>query len=312
MNPLIVFDGNALAAQKKKALLADVARLQERGHALTIAAVYFTEDAASQLYTSLKQEAAQEVGISYQTHGFSFQDGAETVVSMIKELNADPAITGIIIQKPRRTLWATRKRVQGDAKDVRQAFGSWWRYLTQTIQPSKDVDGLHPQTLQAIAAGTWRAEQRVLPATAQAILDILQEAATYPELNQSVTQGKIAVIGKSDIVGLPVAYALQNQGREVLLLGTADLQERIKRGIFVRDCQVVVSATGQAGLITREMIGEGVVLIDVGEPRPDVDSTSVAHAAAFLTPVPGGVGPVTVICLLENCVTLAASQATVQ
>jgi methylenetetrahydrofolate dehydrogenase (NADP+)/methenyltetrahydrofolate cyclohydrolase len=129
----------------------------------------------------------------------------------------------------------------------------------------------------------------------------MELAATVVE--DSAT-GKVLIVGKSDLLGIPLYGVLKSQGREVELLKRKDLEERVALGQWLIDGAVVVSATGVQGLIGSEMVRDGVVLIDVGEPKADVNFNAIAAKAAFLTPVPGGVGPMTVVCLLENAVKL--------
>ena len=153
--------------------------------------------------------------------------------------------------------------------------------------------------MAAIKDGSWEQEHKVLPATCRAVLYILEQAPV-PR-----SQAKVAIIGKSDLLGVPLFYVLQHQGYSVELLGKKELEARVVSGQGLQDAQVIVSATGVQHLIKGELIPKGAILIDVGEPKPDVDFQSVKDKASFLTPVPGGVGPLTVACLLENAVYLA-------
>lgn len=298
---MIIFDGYALAQKREEQVKLRVQQLTQKGVKLKIAAVLFTEDQGSQLYTGLKREAAERVGIDYQVHEFSLSDNAEQVVKVVKKLNLDTAVTGIIIQKPWRQTWQTAKRVEGEPKDIQQAFASWWRFLTSSIDIKKDVDGLHPQTLESIKGGTWQKKGRVLPATAKAVLEILKESGL------SLKNKKIIILGKSDIVGQPLFYELKNQGLNVEMIGSKEFASRVKKDQGLLDADVVVSATGREKLIVGSMVKDGVVVIDVGEPRPDVDFATVSQKTSFITPVPGGVGPMTVVCLLENCLNLILS-----
>jgi methylenetetrahydrofolate dehydrogenase (NADP+)/methenyltetrahydrofolate cyclohydrolase len=295
-----IFDGTATALTKEQALIPRVNALRAQGVELCIGSLVYAEDAGSVLYTRLKQEAAQRVGIEYKITTISLKEATSHAITAIQKYNQDPTITGIIIQKPWRSLWQDMTLVAGEASDVRQAFDTWWQYQTSQIEPTKDVDGLHPQTLASIKANTWRQEGRVMPATAQAVWEIL-------ELSGRLVQDpkpRIAVIGKSDIVGKPLAYECQNHGFETVLLGSAELRQRVESGKGLLDFDIVVSATGVQHLITGVMIKAGSVVIDVGEPRPDVNLSTLDGIASFVTPVPGGVGPMTVACLLENAVRL--------
>lgn len=299
----VIFDGKTLAEQREVKVRTQVTELRQRGAVIKVAAVLYQEDAGSQLYTRLKAEAAARVGIEYSVTTFSIADGVMPVIEHLTKLNQDPTVTGIIIQKPWRRTWQEASSVHGPAKAVRQAFQSWWRYQTTQIALEKDVDGLHPATMATIEAGTWQAERRVLPATAAAVMTILTTA--QPELLATASEKQAIILGKSDILGQPLYFLLKQQGFKVQLLGSKDVQQRLEAGLGLLDADLVVSATGQANLVTGSLVKAGVVVIDVGEPQPDIDFETVAPKAAFITPVPGGVGPLTVISLLENAVTLA-------
>ena len=149
-----------------------------------------------------------------------------------------------------------------------------------------------------------------MPATCQAVVEILQtaETAQYQPVAINSQKDKVLIIGKSDLLGIPLYDLLKGQGRDVELLTRKELQSRTESGKNLFDGTTIVSATGVAGLVTGELISGGVVLVDVGEPRADIDAKSVAEKADFLTPVPGGVGPMTVVCLLENAVKLVVNK----
>lgn len=295
---MIIFDGQAAATKKEAEIQQKVAVLQQAGTQLTIVAILFSEDAGSRLYTRLKQEAAGRVGIKYVVYEHSLREPVEQVGVDIEVANTNPDVHGIIIQKPTRRVW----ELQNGHADP-EAFNIWWRSITTQIAENKDVDGLHPTTMEKIKDGSWQAAGRVLPATCQAVWTILEQAPV------ALQQAKVVIIGKSDLLGLPLYYDLKNKGIAVELLRKLDLQARMTSGLKLTDATVIVSATGVENLVQGEMIENGVVLIDVGEPRPDVNRESVSKKAAFLTPVPGGVGPMTVVCLLENVITLYTNQS---
>lgn len=298
---MIVFDGRSAAASKELDLALAVTELENQGIAVTIAAILFTEDVGSKLYSEHKKMTAERVGIAYQLHPFSITADSETVSATIQALNQDPSITGIIIQKPTRKTWlAYQSELPANPK---AAYDDWWQSLYSQVDPAKDVDGLHPSTLQAIADGTWQEQGRVLPATVEGVLTALQHSANEAHMQNPDT--KFVIIGRSDLVGQPLAQLLKNQGRVVELLGKEAFQERLDSGQQLLDADVVITATGKRYLVTGEMITDGAVVIDVGEPRPDVDWDSILQKASFVTPVPGGIGPLTVVCLLENALKLA-------
>jgi methylenetetrahydrofolate dehydrogenase (NADP+) / methenyltetrahydrofolate cyclohydrolase len=306
---MIIFNGDQLAQKIEKDLKQKVAQLRKGESKLKIVAILFEEDLGSQIYTQLKGEAAKRVGIDYEVFEFSMTDSPEEVVEKIKTLNQDEAVTGIIIQKPWRQTWVKIKGIDQmkGQKAVRQAFNAWWQFLTTQISLKKDVDGLHPETLTTIKANLWQQQGKVLPATAQAVMVILDQAFEKLKINKTKQKKlQIMILGRSDIVGQPVFHELKNQGFQAKILTKDDVEQRLKSGKKLTDADVIISATGVSHLVFGEMIKEGVILIDVGEPRPDIDLASVKDKAAFITPVPGGVGPMTVVSLLKNCVTIAA------
>ena len=292
---MIIFDGYQAAQALEQSLPPRVAQLAAKGIQLRIAAILFAEDAGSVLYTRLKKEAAERIGIGYEIYTFSMTDAVDKVLDQIRTLNQNPAVTGIIIQKPGKSRWLEIVAAPHTAQD----FQNWWSTLVTTLDIHKDVDGLHPQTLTAIQNNTWQSEGKVLPATAKAVISILTQA----DLLQP--DKKVIILGKSDILGKPLFYYLQNQNINVEMIGSKELTERIEQNQALFDADIVISATGRPGLITGELIKHGAALIDVGEPKGDIDQISVAAKASFLTPVPGGVGPMTVVSLLENAVELA-------
>ncbi|PIR63977.1 MAG: hypothetical protein CO156_01265 [Candidatus Pacebacteria bacterium CG_4_9_14_3_um_filter_40_12] len=297
---MYIYDGNQRAQELEKGVQREVKALFEKGVNLTIAAILFTEDSGSRLYTRLKGEAAARSGISYRVYEFSLIDSVETVQAKINQLNGDDSITGIIIQKPWRKTW---QKLQGSTASAKE-YATWWTSLVSALSVQKDVDGLHPESLAAIKHGNWQDQGRVLPATAQAVLTILDD---FSQQNQKpLSSYNISIIGKSDLLGTPLYFELKRRGVMCELLGRTELQEKIEAGAGLTQSDIIVSATGVSGLITEKLLGEGTALIDVGEPQPDVDLESVISSGkvSFITPVPGGVGPLTIVSLLQNAVFL--------
>jgi methylenetetrahydrofolate dehydrogenase (NADP+)/methenyltetrahydrofolate cyclohydrolase len=292
-----ILDGYQLAEQRKQLLQPRVKTLLEQGIKPVIAAVLFTEDAGSVLYTDLKREMAQDLGMGYQVYSYSLQDRVEEPVTKIKELNRDENVTGIIVQKPWRSRWIEVNQLE--EKEGKQQFVSWWEQLINAIKPTKDVDGLH---------SNWQEQHQVLPATCQAVLTMISEAYQTDELFEylQTNQLKTVILGKSDLLGQPLFALLQSNNCSAEMIGSQELLERIEQGKSLFDADVIVTATGRRNLITGKLIKAGAVVIDVGEPQGDVDLQSVLGKASALTPVPGGVGPMTVISLMENAVKLAA------
>lgn len=299
---MVIFNPQPYLDQTKARLLKRVAELRQQGLVPKIAAVMYQEDQGSRLYTGIKKEVAAELGIGYEVFEFSLQGGVEPVLAKIRQLNNDPSITGIIVQKPTRRVWTEVNHVVGEEKEIKKAYDTWWHLQTRLIEPSKDVDGLNPSIVEVIAQDQLDQTKRVLPATARAVLEILSQAEI------DLHDKKIVILGKSDLLGLPLYHYFLSKKYLVENLGRKELLERQKKGLGLLDFEVVISATGVKNLITGDLVSDGVAIIDVGEPKPDVEFESVKTKASFLTPVPGGVGPLTVICLMSNACDIIAPQ----
>lgn len=284
-----LFDGITFAKQREQVLKERVGEIVRQGNTLSITSIVFTEDPGSRLYTQKKLEAAQRVGIDFQPVFLSLLDSKQQIIKTIRQLTIDPSVTGVMIQKPAKQTWLERV---GESD-----FSEWWHSLVMSIEPEKDVDGLTPSTQEAIKDGTWVEKGLVLPATAQAILLVLEQAGVSKAAS-------IAIIGRSDVVGSPTFYALNHLGYQSTLFGRADLAKRTASDQQLKEFDVVISATGVEHLVKGSMLKQEVILVDVGEPKPDIDRQSVEKIASLLSPVPGGVGPVTVVCLLENVLSL--------
>lgn len=289
----MVYDGGAVAQQKEKQIKEMVERL---GRVIRLATVVFEEDENSLLYTRLKQEAAVRVGIQFSQTRLSFGDSLDRVREVVEIYNQQPDIDGILIQKPEKEVWRQLTR----APKVGSGFRDWWRGVTRWLEPEKDVDCLTEANLNRVMTGGWQ----VLPATVRAVIEVLWDA--IPERvdgrvksSINLTGLRTIVVGRSDIVGRPLAMVMAQSGAEVKLYGSdldyGDLSE----------ADVVVSATGVPNLIKGEMIKDEAIVVDVGTPKGDVEFESVVKKAGFITPVPNGVGPMTVACLLDNTVEIA-------
>ncbi len=307
----IIFDGYQTAEARAIELEQQTQALTKQGIKVKIAAIVFEEDQGSLLYTDLKAQLAQRLNIDYDRYYFSLADQPlKSVQALIKKLNQDPGVTGIIIQKPWKKTWKSHR----EAADNQLAFNDWWQQLTSALRLDKDVDGLHPKTMAAIKAGIWKEQGLLLPATAQAVLRILQQAEQrINQLNQTkgkadydLKQRKFIIIGRSDLLGKPLYAVLKQNGYQAENVGRKGLKQRIDQGNYLKDIDVIITATGRTKLITADMIKNQSVVIDVGEPRPDVDFEQVKNKCLFITPVPGGVGPMTVVELMANGLSLAS------
>ena len=327
----IIFDGEKLAKQKELKLKQKVMAYHAKGIYPKVVAIFFHEDQASILYTSLKKQTAESLGIAYQAKEFSFASPVEEIQKYIEELNADPSVTGIIIQKPWTKKWL-ESVPNGD-------FNEWWGSLVSKIATkkshgvNKDVDGLAPATLEAIKNGTWMQDQMVLPATARAVLSILKDYRANVDSDFSYLTEKVLIIGQSDLLGRPLYWHMQNLMQkgatvpqtfgevcqvavsesqvsknkcEVKLVGKQGLAELIEQKKSLSDFRVIISATGQKNLIKGDLIADHSI-INVGEPQGDIDLPSCLNKADFITPVPNGVGPMTVVSLMANALDLLRS-----
>ena len=283
----IIFDGREKAREIEAGLRQKVAKMRRPPR---IASVVFEEDEASLLYTKLKKQAAVRVGIEFSEEEVGIGDRVESLAHRVRTFSGSGDIDGVMVQKPAKGVWLEHVKDKGE-------FADWWRRLVVEIGQGRDVDCLNPVNLARVYTGDWQ----ILPATVAGIVEILRVALPERLDEQSVTGlsllgVRVAVVGRSEIVGRPLAAVLSQSGAEVELLGRrSDLS-------LVKEAEIVVSATGKPGLIGGGLIREGAVVVDVGSPKGDVVFDRVVKKARFITPVPGGVGPMTVACLLSNLV----------
>jgi methylenetetrahydrofolate dehydrogenase (NADP+) / methenyltetrahydrofolate cyclohydrolase len=270
-----LIDGRAIAQQVRAEVRADVEAWVAAGHEPPgLATVLVGDDPASSIYVGGKQRASAEVGIRGFDHRLGQDATHDEVAGLLRELNADASVNGILLQLP------TPPQVDGPA-------------LTETIPPGKDVDGLTPVSVGRLVKG----RPGLRPCTPQGIMELLRRHDVALEGAEAV------VVGRSDLVGKPVSALLLAANATVTICHsrTRDLGEVCRRA------DVLVAAVGVPGLIKGDWVKEGAVVIDVGSPAPDVEFESARERARLITPVPGGVGPMTVAMLLRN--TLAAAQA---
>ncbi len=288
-----IIDGQAIAAEVRRELEGRVAALKARGVTPGLAAVLVGDNPASVSYVRGKAKACAEVGIDAETVRLPADITEEALLGTIADLNADPRFHGIIVQLP------LPPHLDGDR-------------ATRAVAPEKDADGLHPLNLGLLMRG----EGVLLPATPSGVQQLLVRSGHDPA-------GKHVVIaGRSNLVGKPLANILMqkapgaNATVTVCHTGTPDL------AAVTRQADILVAAMGRPRAITADMVRPGAVVIDVGINRVDdptrragyrlvgdVDFEAVAAVAGAITPVPGGVGPMTVAMLLVNTVTAAERQS---
>lgn len=270
-----IIDGKALSAVVKDEVRNAVPVLEKKyGRKPCLCVIIVGEDPASQVYVRNKVKAAAYTGMDSKLIELPASTGEDALLRKIAELNADAAVDGILVQLP------LPKQIDEEK-------------IIDAIAPEKDVDGFHPSNV----AGLWLGKKCTVPCTPAGIMRLID--STGIEL-----KGKSAVVvGRSNIVGKPVAKLLLDRHATVTIAHsrTADL------GAVTRGADVLVSAVGKAGLIKRDMIKPGAVVIDVGMNRDakgklcgDVDFEGCKDKASWITPVPGGVGPMTIAMLMKN------------
>ena len=278
-----IIDGAALARELRAALAVRVRDLAARNVHPGLAVVLIGEDPASQIYVRNKTKACEEAGIASIQHQLPASISERDLLGLIAELNRDRKVHGILVQLP------LPKHVSAEA-------------VIHSIAPGKDVDGFHPENVGRLVVGN----ARFVPCTPAGVMRLLDHAGV-------ALVGKHAVVvGRSNIVGKPVALLLLERHATVTICHsrTPDL------AAVIRQADVLIAAVGKARLITGEMARPGVAVIDVGINRlpdgklcGDVDFPSMLGKAGCITPVPGGVGPMTIAMLLENTVRAAELSA---
>jgi methylenetetrahydrofolate dehydrogenase (NADP+)/methenyltetrahydrofolate cyclohydrolase len=271
-----IIDGKALAAEMRATLAQHVATLPFRPG---LAVVLVGEDPASEVYVRSKDRAAQAAGIAVHTIRMPADTSEEALLTRIARLNADPAIDGILVQLPLPPHIATQA-------------------VIEAVDPEKDVDGFHPLNVGRLATG----HPGLVPCTPLGVMKLLTHAGATLE------GARALVLGRSTIVGRPMVTLLLAANATVTVAHsrTRDLAAECRRA------DVLVAAAGKPELVRGDWIAAGAVVIDIGVNRGDdgklVGDVAFAEAAAVagaITPVPGGVGPMTIACLLENTVTAA-------
>jgi methylenetetrahydrofolate dehydrogenase (NADP+)/methenyltetrahydrofolate cyclohydrolase len=315
-----VFEGKKFASKREEVIKK---RISKSGFCPKMVSVFFAEDAGSVLYTNLKQAAAKRVGIDFHAEKVSIRDEIGTLLRLLKKHSEDSSVHGLMIQKPAKQVffevvdqkWAGPGVFSTLAKNLkhlisREGMGKgtdeWWRRLVTEIPIKKDVDCLTPVNLDLV----YRARWKIVPATVRAVLSILDMTGLDP------VNKRVVVVGRSEIVGKPLAHVLVQEGALVKLCASTgvvaetlgsqlvDMHEPKDLAHAVSEADIVVSATGKPGIITANMIKKGAAVVDVGAPVGDVEFEEVKREASFITPVPGGVGPVTVVSLMENLLDL--------
>ena len=270
-----IIDGKQISLDTKNELKEKVAKYKEQGIEITLAVVKVGNDPASAVYVRNKEKACEYVGINSKTLALPEETTEEELLNVVKELNEDKNVNGILVQLPL-------------PKHIDESK------VLLTIDSTKDVDGFHPVNVGKMVIG----EDTFLPCTPAGIIEMIKRTDIDIEGKECV------VIGRSNIVGKPMAMLMLKENATVTIAHsrTKDLKEVTKRA------DIIVAAIGKAKFVTADYVKEGAVVIDVGMDRDengklcgDVDFESVSKVASAITPVPGGVGPMTVTMLLVNC-----------
>lgn len=275
-------DGKAISAQIKEEAAKEAAELKAKGIEPCLAVVLVGEDSASQVYVNNKKKACEAVGIRSVAYELDAETEEGELLRLIASLNMDKTISGILVQLPLPKHLDETK-------------------IILAIDPKKDVDCFHPINVGNLQTGG----KGFLPCTPVGIIALLKRSGTVIEGKRCV------VIGRSNIVGKPVAMLLLRENGTVTICHskTKDLAE------ICRQADIIVSAVGKVHTVTADMVKDGAVIIDVGMNRNeagqlcgDVDFAQVQEVAGAITPVPGGVGPMTIAMLMKNCITAAKLQ----
>lgn len=274
-----IIDGKAVSAQVKERIRKEAAELKKQGIEVGLAVVIVGEDPASKVYVRNKKKACEEVGFNSYEYALPEETTEQELLDLVNKLNADEKVNGILVQLP------LPKHLDD-------------KVIINNILPEKDVDAFHPVNVGKIMIGDYS----FLPCTPAGVMELIASTGT------EVAGKECVVIGRSNIVGKPQAMLLLHKNGTVTICHskTKNLKEVASRA------DILVAAVGRAKIITKDYIKEGAVVIDVGMNRDengklcgDVDFEDCKDKAGYITPVPGGVGPMTIAMLMQNTLTAA-------
>lgn len=273
-----IIDGKAVSAQIKEELKEKVARMKTQGTEVCLAVIQVGTDPASCVYVRNKKRACEYIGIKSLSYELEDATTEEELLNLIQSLNEDSSVNGILVQLP--------LPAHIDEKAV-----------IHSIHPDKDVDGFHPESVGKLCIG----EKGFLSCTPAGVIELLKR------YNITIDGKECVVLGRSNIVGKPMSLLLLRENGTVTITHshTKNLKELTKRA------DILIAAVGVPRFVTADFVKEGAVVIDVGIHRleeglcGDVDFENVVEKTAAITPVPGGVGPMTIAMLMKNCVEAA-------
>ncbi|HDB4053368.1 TPA: bifunctional methylenetetrahydrofolate dehydrogenase/methenyltetrahydrofolate cyclohydrolase FolD [Staphylococcus aureus] len=269
-----ILDGKQIAKDYRQGLQDQVEALKEKGFTPKLSVILVGNDGASQSYVRSKKKAAEKIGMISEIIHLEETATEEEVLNELNRLNNDDSVSGILVQVPLPKQVSEQK-------------------ILEAINPEKDVDGFHPINIGKL----YIDEQTFVPCTPLGIMEILKHADIDLEAKNTV------VIGRSHIVGQPVSKLLLQKNASVTILHSRSKD----MASYLKDADVIVSAVGKPSLVTKDVVKEGAVIIDVGNTpdengklKGDVDYDAVKEIAGAITPVPGGVGPLTITMVLNN------------
>ena len=277
----VIADGKALASSIEEAVSRGVAELIDSGIAPHLAVVIVGEDPASRVYVRNKQRACERCGIKSTLIELSEGSTQEEVIENVERLNADASVHGILVQSP----------ILGDVDELAVA---------SAISPLKDVDGFHPANLGRLVQGD---SSGLLPCTPAGVIRMLEDSEVQ------LTGAKAVVLGRSRIVGMPMSLLLASKGIDSTVTIVHSRSHDI--GAICRESDIIVAAIGSPHTVKPDWVKPGAFVVDVGISRADDGGLAgdvdpqVAEVAGWMTPVPGGVGPMTIAILMENTLTAA-------
>ena len=277
-----IIDGKAVSASVKEAVAKEAAALKEKGILVGLAVVIVGNDPASRVYVNNKKKACAACGIESYEYALPEETTEEELLALVEKLNGDPAVNGILVQLP----------LPRQIDEHR---------IIEAISPKKDVDAFHAVNVGKIMIGDFD----FLPCTPSGCMDLIDSTGVPVEGKRCV------VIGRSNIVGKPMAMLLLHRNGTVTICHSKTKNQKQ----ICRAADILVAAVGRPNFVTADMVKEGAVVIDVGMNRlengklcGDVDFEGVSKVAGWITPVPGGVGPMTIATLMRNTLTAAKLQ----
>lgn len=272
----MIIDGKELARKTREKLKIECDNLKKEGILSKLAVIMVGDDKASQIYVKNKSKACQEIGIKFEEYFLGNDIKQEELIELIQKLNLDKSINGILLQSP-----------IPKSLDINEAF--------RIILPENDVDGFNPINVGKLCLN----QETFVSCTPYGIMKM------FEEYDIDLTGKNVTILGRSNIVGKPLIQCCLNKNATVTVCHskTKDLKEHTK------NADIVISAIGKAKFVTADMIKDGAVVIDVGINRDesgkivgDVDFEKVSSKASYITPVPGGVGPMTIAMLMNNVI----------